>query len=36
VKTNTSGHAIGEVPSQKQEGKYKLIAFSLRNGNNIY
>jgi len=30
VETDTSGHAIGGVLSQEQEGKWKLIAFSSR------
>jgi len=30
VETNTSGHAIGGVLSQEQDGKWKLIAFLSR------
>ena len=30
VETDASEHAIGEVLSQKQEGKWKLIVFLLR------
>ena len=30
VKTDVSGHAIGGVLSQEQEGKWKLIAFLSR------
>jgi len=30
VETDISGHAIGGVLSQEQDGKWKLIAFLLR------
>jgi len=30
VETDASGHAIGRVLSQEQDGKWKLIAFLLR------
>jgi len=30
VETDVSGHAIGEVLSQEQDGKWKPIAFLLR------
>ena len=30
VKVDASGHTIGEVLSQEQEGKWKLVAFLLR------
>jgi len=30
VETNVSGHTIGGVLSQEQEGKWKLIAFLSR------
>ena len=30
IKTDTSGHTIGGVLSQEQEGKWKLIAFLSR------
>jgi len=30
VETDTSGHAIGEVLSQEQEGKWKPIVFLSR------
>ena len=30
METDASEHAIGEVLSQKQEGKWKLIVFLLR------
>ena len=30
METDVSGHAIGEVLSQEQEGKWKLIAFLSR------
>jgi len=30
METDASGHTIGEVLSQEQEGKWKLIAFLSR------